>query len=114
MSHFTNVTGYVVFIITSFLADVESADQCLPHSKVLSCFPGVIKSIRSFFLFSNYSSWKTIITNKINKYEENAWNEYAWSHPNLHIARACIENVPPRMFWAIADIYPDLVARRHV
>ena len=43
-------TGYVVFIITSFLAGVESGDQCLHNSKVLSCFSGVIMSIRSFFL----------------------------------------------------------------
>ena len=64
--------------------------------------------------FPNYSSWETIVKSKINKYEENAWNEYALSHPNLHIARACLENVPLRMFWAIADIYPDMVARRHV
>ena len=41
--------GCVVFIITSFLAGVESADQCLLNSKVLSCFSGVI--IRLFFLF---------------------------------------------------------------
>ena len=34
----------------SFLAGVESADQCLLNSKVLSCFSGVIMSIRSFFL----------------------------------------------------------------
>ena len=40
------------FIITSFLAGVESTDQCLLNSKVLSCFSGVIMSIRSFFLFS--------------------------------------------------------------
>ena len=59
--------------------------------------------------FPNYSSWKTIVKNKINKYEENAL-----SHPNFHIAQECLENVPPCMFWAIADIYPDLVARRHV
>ena len=36
------------------------------------------------------------------------------SHPNLDIARACLENVPPRMFWAITDIYLDLLPRRHV
>ena len=36
--------------------------------------------------FPNYSSWKTMVKNKINKYEENAWNEYALSHPNLDIA----------------------------
>ena len=45
-------TGYVLFIITSFLAGVESADQCLLNSKVLSCFSRVLMSIRSFFLFS--------------------------------------------------------------
>ena len=45
----------MVFIITSFLAGVESADQCLHNSKVLSCFSGVIMSIRSFFLLSNFS-----------------------------------------------------------
>ena len=45
-------TGYIVFIITSFLASVESGDQCLLNSKVLSCFSGVTMSIRSFFLFS--------------------------------------------------------------
>ena len=54
--------------------------------------------------FPNYSSWKTIVNCKVNKYEENVWNEYALSDPNLHIAQACHENVPPRMFWAIADM----------
>ena len=38
-------TGYVLFIITSFLAGVESANQCLLNSNVLSCFSGVIMSI---------------------------------------------------------------------
>ena len=52
LSHFTYFIGYVVFIITSFLASVESADQCMLNSKVLSCFSGVIMSIRSFFLLN--------------------------------------------------------------
>ena len=55
-----------------------------------------------------------MVKSKINKYEENVWIEFALSHPNLDIARACPENVPPRMFWAITDIYPDPVARRYV
>ena len=42
-------TGYVLFIITSFLADVESADQCLLNSKVLSCFSGVIMRYKIVF-----------------------------------------------------------------
>ena len=52
MSHFTDFTGYVLFIITSFLASVESTDQCLLNSKVLSYFSGVIMSIRSFSLLA--------------------------------------------------------------
>ena len=43
------VALYHLFIITSFLAGVESTDQCLLNSKVLSCFSGIIMSIRSFF-----------------------------------------------------------------
>ena len=41
------------FIVASFVAGVESADQCLLNSKVLSCFSGVMMSIGSFFLFSH-------------------------------------------------------------
>ena len=36
-----------------FFAGVESGEQCLLNSKVLSCFSGVIMSIRSFFLYQN-------------------------------------------------------------
>ena len=60
--------------------------------------------------FPKYLSWKTIVKKK--QIRGNVWNEYALSHPNLHIARACLGNVSPRMLWAIADIYPDLVAHR--
>ena len=56
MSHFTDFTGYVLFIITSFLAGVESTDQCLLNSKVLPCFSGVIISIRSFFLLNELNN----------------------------------------------------------
>ena len=79
--------------------------------------PSTDTNFESWFHYStfpNYSSWNTTAKNKINKYEENAWNEYALSHCNLDIARASLENVPPRMFWAIVHIYLDLVARRHV
>ena len=44
-------TGYVVFIITSFLASVESRYQRLLKSKVLSRFSVVIMSIWPFFFY---------------------------------------------------------------
>ena len=36
--------------MTSLLASVESRDQCLLNSDVLSCFSGIIMSTRSLFL----------------------------------------------------------------
>ena len=50
LSHFSDLLhGYVVFIITSFLVGVESKDQCLLNSTVLSRNSGVVMSIRLFF-----------------------------------------------------------------
>ena len=34
--------------------------------------------------YSTVPTWKTIVKIKINKYDANAWNEYASGHPNLH------------------------------
>ena len=94
----------------SSLGILPSLYEALHRYELFDCFESYFHNST----FPNYSSWKTIVKNKINKYEENALNEYALSHPNLDIARACLENVPPRMFWATANIYPDLVACRHV
>ena len=91
----------------SSLGILPSICEALHRYELFDCFESWFHNST----FSNYSTWKTIVKNKINKYEENACNEYALSHLDLDIARACLENVPPRMFWAIADIYPDLVAR---
>ena len=40
------------------------------------------------------------------------WTKYCASHPNLHLAKACIDTVPPQQFWSLIDQYPDLV--RHL
>ena len=44
----------------------------------------------------------------------NKWTEYCVSHPNLHLAKACIDNILPQHVWSIADQYPDLVRHLHV
>ena len=44
----------------------------------------------------------------------NKWTEYCVSHPNLHLAKASIDNVPPQQFWSLTDQYPDLVRHLHV
>ena len=44
----------------------------------------------------------------------NKWTEYCVSHPNLHVAKACTDNIPPQQFWSLTDQYPDLVRHLHV
>ena len=56
--------------------------ETLRRYELFDCF----KSWFHNSTFPDYSSWKTIIENKINKYKENAWNEYALSHANSHIS----------------------------
>ena len=46
MSHFTNLLDMSFSLLLH--AGVESGDQCLLNSEVLSYFSGVIMSIRSF------------------------------------------------------------------
>ena len=59
MSHFTDLLDMSVSFFTSFLAGVESGDQGLLNSDVLSCFSGVIMNIRSFFsIFAEYGIQK--------------------------------------------------------
>ena len=57
-------TGCVVLTITSFLAGVESGDQCLLNSEVLSCFSGIIMSVRSFSLFVTELSLEASLQSK--------------------------------------------------
>ena len=57
-------TGYVVFIITSFLAGVEFGDQCLLNSEVLSCFPGFHNEYKIVFLFQSLFFSK-IVTHRL-------------------------------------------------
>ena len=39
----------------------------------------------------------------------NRWADYCVSHPNLHLAKVCIDNTPPQQFWSLTDPYRDLV-----
>ena len=81
--YYDDFTGYVLFIITSFLAGVESTDQCLLNSEVLSCFSGVIISMRSFFLlYSEIPQECNLHYNfrRSNVYEPNAISTNRFSH----------------------------------
>ena len=66
----------------------------------------------SFLVTRNGSQLFTVkcVNSEINK-----WTEYCVSHPNLHLAKACVDtDIPPQQFWSITDQYPDLVRHLHV
>ena len=65
-------------------------------------------------IFPCYEEWKSIVYHEMRNSEINKWTEYCVSHPNLHVAKACIDNIPPQQFWSLTDQYPDLVRHLHV
>ena len=44
---------------------------------------------------------------QIKDYEENAWLSFVSDHPDFQMARSCLANVSPEIFWAITAEYPD-------
>ena len=42
------------------------------------------------------------------------WTECCVLHPNLHLAKAIINNISLQQFWSLTDWYPDLVCHLHV
>ena len=44
----------------------------------------------------------------------NRWTEYCVSHSNLHLAKACINNILRQQVWLLTDQYADLVRHLHV
>ena len=61
--------------------------------------------------FPTYTAWKRIVRYKIQVFEEDAWSQFCNSHPDMHVAQPCFENMSIQQFWSIADEYPDQVTR---
>ena len=64
--------------------------------------------------FPTYLTWRTIVMRKLHDFEEKAWNDSVYGHPNMQTAQACLENVSPHKFWSISKQHPDLVSRLHI
>ena len=46
-------------------------------------------------VFLCYEEWKSIVYCEVCNSEMNKWTEYCVSHSNLHLAKACMNNIPP-------------------
>ena len=61
-----------------------------------------------------HEEWKSIVYCEVRDSEMNKWAEDCVPHPSLHLAKACIDNIPLQQFWSLTDQYPDLVSHLHV
>ena len=104
---------------------VRSRTESLPdtHVKLIGILPSICEVLHKYGLF-NYFKICSIVQlflltatgnqNKVRDRENRLWLEFCAGHPNMHVAHACLENVPPHWAWALADHSPDLVSRLHV
>ena len=53
------------------------------------------------------------IGKKIQVFENDAWLQFCDTHPDMHIAQSCSENISPQHFLFLADEYPALVTHLH-
>ena len=66
-------------------------------------------------IFPCYEEWKSIVYHEVRNSEmKKKWTECCVSHPNLHLAKACIDTIPPEQFWSLIDQYHNLVRHLHV
>ena len=62
--------------------------------------------------FPIYTNWKRIVRDNIQVFERDG--RFCDSHPDMHVAQTCFENMSIQQFWSIADEYPDLVTQLHM
>ena len=93
--------------------------------KSIGILPSICEALNKYDLFNYfeiwfnsstfpmYGNWKSIFKNKLRDLESRLWLEICSGHPNMHVAKVCLENVSPSKFWSLADLYRDLVSRLH-
>ena len=113
----------MTFVVKS-LFQSRAASYFDPNIKSIGVLPSICDTLCKYNLFIYfetwfhnsvfpcYEEWKSIVYHEVRNSEMNKWTEYCVSHPNLHVAKACIDNIPPQQFWSLTDQYPDLV--RHL
>ena len=97
-----------------------------PNIKSVGVLPSICDTLCKYNLFTYfetwfhnsvfpcYEEWKSIVCREVRNSEMNKWTEYCVSHPDLHLAKACIDNIPRQQFWSLTDQYPDLPRNLHV
>ena len=97
-----------------------------PNIKSIGVLPSICDTLCKYNLFTYfetwfhnsifpcYEEWKSIVYHEVRTSEINKWTEYCVSHPNLHVAKTCIDNIPPQQVWSLTDQNPDLVRHLHV
>ena len=115
----------MIFVVKS-LFQSRAASYFDPNIKSIGVLPSICDTLCKYNLFTYfetwfynsifpcYEEWKSIVYHEVRNSEMNKWTEYCVSHPNLHVAKACIDNIPPQHIWSLTNQYPNLVRHLHV
>ena len=107
----------MTFLIKS-LFQSRAASYFDPNIKSIGVLPSICDILRKYNLFTYfeacYEEWKSIVYHEVHNSEMNKWTEYCVSHSNLHLAKACTDNIPPQQFWSLTDQDPDSVCHLRV
>ena len=95
--------------ITS-LGVLPSIAEALHKYELFDCF----ENWHDSSTFPTYTRWKKIVPDKIFDFGRHAWDSFCEFHPDMKVARSCLENVSPFSFWSLANQFPDLVSRLHI
>ena len=99
----------MTFVVKS-LFQFRAASYFYPNIKSIGVLPSICDTLCKYNLFTYfetwfhnsvfpcYEEWKSIVYHKVHNSEMNKWTEYCVSHPNLHVAKACIDNIPLQQF----------------
>ena len=97
----------MTFVVKS-LFQSRAASYFDPNIKSVGVLPSICDTLCKYNLFTYfetwfhnsifpcYEEWKSIVYHEVRNSEMNKWTEYCVSHPNLHVAKACIDNIPPQ------------------
>ena len=83
-----------------FDTTITSVSVILSISDVLVKFD-LFQYFESWFnasTFPTYTDWKRIVRYKIQVFEGDAWSQFCNSHPDMHVAQSCFENMPVLQF----------------
>ena len=88
--------------ITSVGVMLSISDVLVKHD-LFRCFESWFNDAT----FPTYTDWKRIVKYKIQVFEEDTLSQFCNSHPDMHVAQSCFENMSVKQFWSTDHFLHD-------